>query len=445
MRKKLKPNIFLPIEVKPREFTAKVLIGAEAAKKGSRVYIGAKPGVNLVASRVQGGAYLYKDMTLVSLMSKIKANQHAFVVLDEEMSPADDEIELTYRARFREENAKYVDKILLLSDAQIEPLRKCSEVLASKAVVTGWARTDLWRNELRVIYATKANEIRKRYGEFVLVASDFGVTSQVTLEQFVAHVKCTEATEADKNLAIERWHQMFDSFKDFSQALKSILTSYSENMPHIVLRPHPGDDHEGWRREFAGLKNIDIVYQGDISEWLDASLGLIHRGCTTAIEAVVTNKPTAYYQGASTFIRDALPRQISKILKDEDQLYDFLKNIKKPQVSNDDIKKNIDKQIFFHRDFSYKRIATELMSFDLTKTEPARISIKERLSGVYFGPAKNFFLSKSEKWNKHVAPNSQKRPGGIKASEIRQLISNLPEFKGIKVTDIHKDLVLMEL
>lgn len=437
----LKPTIFIPIEIKPREFVGKVLIAAEAANRGARVYLGTKPGVNLAASKVNGGVYLYKDMTLLSLMSKIKNWGHAFVVLDEEMGPADEDLELSYRTRFKEELAPYVDKVLLISRDHEEPLKKSSHLLHEKSVVTGWARTDLWRKELRVIYSDKVNLIKKKYGDFILISSDFGVTSEEKMNLFIADVINSDIPEKDKKMLIERWHQSFDAYKDFLKALKNILKE-NKNIPHIILRPHPADDQQAWHQEFEGFKNIDIIYQGDISEWLEASKGLIHRGCTTAVESVLLDKPTAFYNGSSSFIKDALPRQVSTIVNNQNELYSFMIQVKDGYKLSDSLRKCIDNKIYFPPGFSYQLIAKELLTLPLIPIEPVPFTLQERIQSILGGFIKNVKKNKKNEITS-IAPTSQKIPGGIKAAEVDDILAKL-KFSNLRASEVYKDVIKIE-
>ena len=49
----LKKEVYIPIEIKPREFVSQLLLSGELAKMGLRVYLGSKGAIdNLISSRV---------------------------------------------------------------------------------------------------------------------------------------------------------------------------------------------------------------------------------------------------------------------------------------------------------------------------------------------------------------------------------------------------------
>lgn len=61
----------------------------------------------------------------------------------------------------------------------------------------------------------------------------------------------------------------------------------------LVLRPHPHENQKTYKDLFekAGLKKAEVHLNGNITPWISHSIAVIHRHCTTAIEAVIANKP----------------------------------------------------------------------------------------------------------------------------------------------------------
>ena len=47
----LKPHIYLPLEILPRELNSKILLSLYAAKSGYRVYLGSKKSINLLLEK----------------------------------------------------------------------------------------------------------------------------------------------------------------------------------------------------------------------------------------------------------------------------------------------------------------------------------------------------------------------------------------------------------
>ena len=57
-----KKEVYIPIEIKPREFSSQVYLSGELAKNGARVFIGSKSAVDRLVfeKHHDQGVYLYK-------------------------------------------------------------------------------------------------------------------------------------------------------------------------------------------------------------------------------------------------------------------------------------------------------------------------------------------------------------------------------------------------
>ena len=90
---------------------------------------------------------------------------------------------------------------------------------------------------------------------------------------------------------------MKKSFVDYLE-FKDLIKKVSKDLNQkIIIRPHPSDlFHSDWFNEFKNEKNIDVIYDDDISPWILACECLLHRGCTTAVQAYFYNKPSFYWK-----------------------------------------------------------------------------------------------------------------------------------------------------
>ncbi len=59
----------------------------------------------------------------------------------------------------------------------------------------------------------------------------------------------------------------------------------------FVLRPHPVERNDVWKRLIGNYPNIVVTNDGGVGSWIRQSLALIHNGCTTAMEAVKADVP----------------------------------------------------------------------------------------------------------------------------------------------------------
>jgi surface carbohydrate biosynthesis protein len=77
-------------------------------------------------------------------------------------------------------------------------------------------------------------------------------------------------------------------------AMCGIVRSLSADYPGtgIVLRPHPFENPDLYRRNLAGLANVRVDGEGPVHAQIFGSAVLIQRSCTTAIEATLAGVPT---------------------------------------------------------------------------------------------------------------------------------------------------------
>jgi hypothetical protein len=107
------------------------------------------------------------------------------------------------------------------------------------------------------------------------------------------------------------------------QAFKSMIPAMARALPQLrfVVRPHPSERHATWVEQTAGLDNVHVSAQGNVIPWLRASRGLIHNGCTTALEGFVMGRPAlAYMPVRSAAFDHPLPNGLSLQVDDLDGL-----------------------------------------------------------------------------------------------------------------------------
>jgi hypothetical protein len=68
----------------------------------------------------------------------------------------------------------------------------------------------------------------------------------------------------------------------------------SDAIDRIVVRPHPVENRDTWRR-WAKPLDIDVHGEGNAIEWMLAAEAVLHPGCTTAIEGLLLDRPVFSY------------------------------------------------------------------------------------------------------------------------------------------------------
>lgn len=288
--------LYLPIEIVERELDAKLLLALEALDRGYTVFIGQYQVLPDIAMKIgRGGFYLYKAMTdyrARKLFLPLRERGIASGALDEEglIFPS-----LDYYARTRVgegESLPVLTRVFTWGDVQANFLSERYGLDSSKLMSSGNPRFDLLRPPYSGIYAERASEIADQFGDFVLVNTNFGPGNYspkfgMSYHEHMRFFGRVSTAEEEKYYA-ERTKYFGDLFLTYVDMVRALA---KEIFPtKVIVRPHPVEDHERWRRLVLDTPNVQVVFSGSAIDWIVASKCLIHTGCTTGVEAFVLGK-----------------------------------------------------------------------------------------------------------------------------------------------------------
>ena len=198
--------------------------------------------------------------------------------------------------------------------------------MKDRIISSGNPRLDLLRPEFRNIFNDAAQEIRSRFGPFILINTNFshcnhkkGPGAYVDLLRATGKIKTTEEEEFTASWMAHK-KLLFDSFVPMIRRVKE---SFPEHK--IIVRPHPGEDHQVWENFFEENPSIVVLNEGAVIPWIMASSVLIHNGCTTGIEAALLDHPAIAYRPVISEIYDQyLPNSVNYQVDGDEQLIDSL-------------------------------------------------------------------------------------------------------------------------
>ena len=81
---------------------------------------------------------------------------------------------------------------------------------------------------------------------------------------------------------------------DFERMIPLLEDSFPEVT--VVVRPHPTESHDVYRRLAEGCRRVRVTNQGNVVPWLLSARALIHNGCTTGVEAFELGVPALSYR-----------------------------------------------------------------------------------------------------------------------------------------------------
>jgi surface carbohydrate biosynthesis protein len=411
-------DIYIPIEIKARDLISNLKLISTGLEDGFTFYIGSKKSIDRVLEnkKQKSGIFVSKTFMVDSLIKKILTKCEKYCVLDYEFGYAMTEKEIKQRAQVLSRfilNDK-ISNIFLLDDKIKSHILNVLPTIQKKVLVTGWPRYDLTKKDYENIYSENIKKIKKKYNNFFLFSSDFGILNNNKIKELTKYYKSYGWSKSAINKETKINKRRLFSFKLF---LKSILKyEKSNDLQKLIIRPHPSENQKVWSNIKKTLYKTKIILEGEIEPWIIASNGLISNGCSSTIDALIFQKKTFYLKLNGGYLRKSRTFHNSILIKS-------LKDLTKYNDIN--IKKN---NIKINKSSS-KIICKVFKSYKLKDKHMFKIKTKDKffykLKDIY----QNFFLKKKNFDNKMQT--------GLKKKEIVNFIHKMSKvnFKVEKVMD----------
>lgn len=324
-------TLLVPVESQVRELDAKLLLSCVAAERGFPVVIGSRAYLHYRVPFLSRGVYLAKSMRSLSdrMFRLLHGLGHEIVAWDEEglvRFPSED----YYRRRISEAAFRRVALLFAWGADDARMFAHFPGYHGAPIHVTGNPRIDLMRQELRPCFAAAVQQLRDRFGSFILVNTNFGFVNN-----FVPGLNLVQAgphgtrklgpnamgmtSEFAEGMAAHK-QTLFEGFQEMVSALSRAFPDRA-----IVVRPHPAERHDPWLAIAEDHKRVHVVNEGNVIPWLLAARVLLHNGCTTAVEAGVLGVPAIAYQPVRSDEFDfPLPNSLSHRAESSDQVKEIV-------------------------------------------------------------------------------------------------------------------------
>jgi surface carbohydrate biosynthesis protein len=330
-------TLLIPVELQVRELEPKLLLACAAAMRGFTAMIGPRREMHFHLHAFPKSIYLSKSTTKASrnVFRNLEKMGSKIAVWDEEALVALPP-RLYYRHRLSPKSINYVSHLFAWGEQNAELWRQYPNLPNGIPIhVTGNPRGDLLRSELRGYYEDDVRALREEYGDFVLVNSNFNLINAYHADMNLLMPGPNPGdglvlSRRSKSLGLDREYA-----EGFSAYKKTILQSFEELVPSlarefpnytIVLRPHPAENQEVYRRLGETSKNVRVINKGNVVPWLLATKALIHNGCTTGIEAYALDTPALAYRTSVQEQYDRDFHQLPNALSHECFSFEELRN-----------------------------------------------------------------------------------------------------------------------
>lgn len=292
-------NIYICIEIAPRELDSKLLLATLAASKGHEVVVSDLTGIMTGIKRGVLAPGIFHDKSLTPNDKKITRHQfvidNGFIItsIDEENNLINYGYDQFARDRYSEQTIRYTSAIFGWGPEDVEALKRIYPKHSSKIHMTGSPRVDLLKSIFYKYWDIPKVSSKKPY---LLVSSNLLSFWLKPFHERIKHLKSAGYLKRDPQLFKKMCGEMAESYHKMASFVEAIQYLADNNNGYdIVLRPHPTDDIEAWKIFLEDIPNVHVIREGSAMPWINNAFALMHNGCTTALEATIYGKPVVTY------------------------------------------------------------------------------------------------------------------------------------------------------
>jgi len=442
--------IYLPIEIKKREFDARCYQSLKIINNGFDAVICTKSAIKNFSANIPIGVVYFKSLgpRYLNLLEYFKKRGFANICLDEEsISIVNEKL---YLKRFYNKNLKHLDILFAWGSKDFSILKKKFKKI--KLYKVGNPRVDILVQKTNKLYHDISKKIKKKYGKFILL------NSFLTMIMHRSHKDHGTYLKQIKNNKDYKWGKREISIsKQQVEMQKKIFLNYKKLFDRfyrefkdkkMIVRPHPVENHDIWKKLL--LKYDNIIFANDDNSacsWMLASQFSISSNCTTAIESHLLNKFNINFRPVKNKnVEFTLPKNCSLNIESVDKLISFIKkNINRDKLNINYFGKKNHKILsnwienFFDKKCSVEKMIKILESninfenkknFKNESNKFINLDAKEKTK-IKMREISNFFNYKILKSKKYLGA-LQKQPG-FDAYEITKRMNLLKKHLNMKI------------
>lgn len=319
--------LVLPCETQAREFDAKLLLACFAAERGFSVIVGSKKEINKRIGSLPRSVFVSKSLTGRNLLNYELLDRlgHGVVCGDEEaLVYASPDSYLHHKVAAQ--TLRKARALLAWGPQNAEIWKNYSAYEGCPIHLTGNARMDLLRPELRPVFAADVDRLRERFGPFLLINTNFSrlnhyFPGQSRQRRALESGPPVHGVDLGRGLAAHK-ASLYEKFLEMVPAVANAFPDCT-----VIVRPHPSEKRETWCEATRACANVEVVNEGNVVPWLLASEIMIHNGCQTAVEAYLVGAPAIAYQPVTSEDFDLqLPNQLSYRAFSQTSLLEMLRD-----------------------------------------------------------------------------------------------------------------------
>ena len=341
-------NIYLHIESSIRELDSKLLLAILAASRGHHVLISNLGGIirGMRSGILAPGIFHTKSLTPGNdkIIRHQKMIDSGFIItsIDEEGGLVDHGYEKFAKIRYSEQTISQASAIFGWGYEDTDTLKRIYSKYSSKIHKTGSPRADMWKPFFSDYWAAPQGKPRK---PFLLISSNLALANNINqLHLLIKSHKNSGYYQRDPEMLDNHLTTFAEEGHMMSAYIKAIRKLANNNNDYdIVLRPHPNENIKTWKICLEDIPNVHVIQEGSISAWVNHAFAVVHNGCTTAIEATISEKPVVTYIPFRQKYSRELVNELGHRVASPDELLEKVSSLFEAMRSNN--QKNMSKKI----------------------------------------------------------------------------------------------------
>jgi surface carbohydrate biosynthesis protein len=450
-----KPTLIIPVENQVRELDPKLFLASTAAARGFPCVVGSRREIEFRIDAFPRSIYLSKSMTVRSALFFTVARKlgHEIVTWDEEALvhlPS----KIYFSRRLSPLAIRYVSGLFAWGPDNATLWESYAGLPSTTPIhITGNPRADLLRSETRSFYWQEVEEIRKKFGDFILVNTNFNHVNAFypSMNLFRPAKRPGQRPKfgrAARGMTLEYAEGLRDHKQAVLEDFKKTIPALEREFPHcnIVVRPHPTENQDTYRRIAAQCSHVHVTNEGNVVPWLLATKAVVHNGCTTGLEAYVLGVPAITYRATVNETYDngfyRVPNLLSHQCFDHEHLRSTLSEILAGRLGPAD---GDERKVLLRNHLAAMEgpLACERIVDALEQlVEPMALAnesgLRERWQRLYItGGLRLVNRYKSYLPGSHNRPEFQRhRYPGVSVSQLRRKLARIQGILGLKGGDL---------
>ncbi|MGA1866926.1 MAG: surface carbohydrate biosynthesis protein [bacterium] len=313
-------KILLPIETTSRELLYKLVLGVKFAKQGFQSFVGAKEDIYRLFGQISPFVFFDKGYHagISDKLYNLLNNYDSLLVSLDEEGGVDFKDMSTILARYPEHFFEKADLIFIWGRAQYDFLKANRlNFCKSHTVVSGHPRFELLKPQYHSLYEQQVSEIKREFGRYVLFCTNMGFGNNIRGNDFVRSNYGSRIRDLGKIIAFD---------KEKVKSYISLIMRLSAKLDcKVIIRPHPEEDHDTYRKAFSAFSKVKIIFRGAVIPWILGAEVMVHPDCTTGIESCMMEKlPLSYLPRFDETLCPFVPVKVSRCFTSEDEIVKFI-------------------------------------------------------------------------------------------------------------------------